>query len=76
MPATQTLSLLRVGLLIPSSNTVMERDLRSSLADVADLYAARMQLVETTEGAEAAMLDSARGSRIGLEAVRSARSRR
>ncbi|MGA5133639.1 maleate cis-trans isomerase family protein [Streptomyces olivoreticuli] len=58
MPATETPSLPRVGLLIPSSNTVMERDLRSSLEDVADLYSARMHLVETTEGAEAAMLDT------------------
>ncbi len=58
MPATETPSLPRVGLLIPSSNTVMERDLRSSLADVVDLYSARMHLVETNKDAEAAMLDT------------------
>ncbi len=58
MPATEVSSLPRVGLLIPSSNTVMERDLRRSLADVAELYSARMHLVETTADAEAAMLDT------------------
>lgn len=48
----------RVGVLIPSSNTVMERDLRRGIDDLADLYAARMHLVETTADAEAAMLDT------------------
>ncbi|MFK0292581.1 hypothetical protein ACIQU6_19170 [Streptomyces sp. NPDC090442] len=61
MPATQTPprpSLPRVGLLIPSSNTVMERDLRHGLAGIAEVHCARMHLVETTEDAEAAMLDT------------------
>jgi maleate isomerase len=47
----------RIGVLIPSSNTVMEQDLIRGLLDVADVYAARMYLVETTEAAESEMLD-------------------
>lgn len=47
----------RVGVLVPSSNTVMEQDLIRGLGDVADVYAARMYLVETTEAAESEMLD-------------------
>lgn len=51
-------ALARVGLLVPSSNTVMEQDLGRGLRDVATVHAARMHLVETTEAAEVEMLDS------------------
>jgi len=50
--------LKRLGLLVPSSNTVMEIDLQRSLADVATVHTARMFLAEpiTPEG-EAELLD-------------------
>ena len=53
----ETTTLARVGLLVPSSNTIMEQDLIRGLQDVANVHAARMYLVEATEEAEAAMLD-------------------
>jgi maleate isomerase len=48
----------RVGLLVPSSNTVMEPDLQVSLGRVATVHTARMLLAEpVTWDAEAALLD-------------------
>lgn len=47
----------RIGLLVPSSNTVMEVDLHRGLGDAATLHTARMFLEETTPEAEAEMLD-------------------
>jgi acyl-CoA synthetase (AMP-forming)/AMP-acid ligase II len=47
----------RVGLIVPSSNTVMEADLYRRLPADATLLTARMYLVETTPAGEAAMLD-------------------
>jgi maleate isomerase len=47
----------RVGLVIPSSNTVMEVDLYRRLPAGATLHTARMFMVETTPAGEAAMLD-------------------
>ncbi|MDJ0419882.1 maleate cis-trans isomerase family protein [Rhodococcus opacus] len=47
----------RLGLLVPSSNTIMEQDLQRGLSDIASVHAARMYLVEATESGESAMLD-------------------
>ena len=47
----------RVGLLIPSSNTVMEADFHAGLPDDVGLHAGRMFMEETTPEAEATMLD-------------------
>ncbi|MFE7423365.1 hypothetical protein [Rhodococcus sp. NPDC057529] len=47
----------RLGLLVPSSNTIMEQDLQRGLKDIASVHSARMYLVETTDGGESAMLD-------------------
>ena len=47
----------RVGLLIPSSNTVMEIDFQLGLGDAARLHTGRMFMEETTPEAEGAMLD-------------------
>jgi maleate isomerase len=47
----------RLGLLVPSSNTIMEQDLQRGLSDIANVHTARMYLVETTEKGESAMLD-------------------
>lgn len=47
----------RVGLVVPSSNTVMEVDLYRRLPARATLHTARMYMVETTPEGEAAMLD-------------------
>jgi maleate isomerase len=47
----------RVGLIVPSSNTVMEVDLYRRLPAEATLHTARMHLVETTPAAEETMLD-------------------
>jgi len=47
----------RIGLLVPSSNTVMEVDLYRGIGDAATLHTARMFLEETTPEAEAVMLD-------------------
>jgi maleate isomerase len=47
----------RVGLIVPSSNTVMEPDLYRRLPAGATLHTARMLLEETTPEAESAMLD-------------------
>jgi maleate isomerase len=47
----------RVGLVVPSSNTVMEADLYRRLPADATLHTARMYMVETTPEGEAAMLD-------------------
>ncbi len=49
--------MLRVGLLVPSSNTVMERDLHRGLAAFADVHTARMRLSDVTPEAEQVMLD-------------------
>ena len=47
----------RVGLMIPSSNTMMEPDFASGLPPDATLHTARMHMAETTAEAEARMLD-------------------
>ena len=47
----------RVGVVVPSSNTVMEVDLYRGLGDEATVHTARMYMVETTPEGEAAMLD-------------------
>ena len=47
----------RVGLLVPSSNTVMEVDFQRRLPAGASLHTGRMYMVETTPAAEAEMLD-------------------
>ena len=47
----------RVGLLIPSSNTVMEVDFQRRLPAEVSLHTGRMYMVETTPAAEAEMLD-------------------
>lgn len=47
----------RVGLLIPSSNLVMERDLHRELDPWAEVHTARMYMVETTRDGEQSMLD-------------------
>lgn len=47
----------RVGLVVPSSNTVMEVDLYRRLPPDVTLHTARMYMVETTPEGESAMLD-------------------
>lgn len=47
----------RVGLIVPSSNTVAERDFQRYLPDGVDLHTARMFLAETTAAQEQVMLD-------------------
>lgn len=47
----------RVGLIVPSSNTVAEVDFYRRLPAAATLHTARMYLVQTSSGAEAVMLD-------------------
>lgn len=47
----------RVGLLVPSSNTVMEPDLAFALAPAATVHTARMLLRDVTADAEERMLD-------------------
>jgi maleate isomerase len=47
----------RVGLIVPSSNTVMEVDFYRRLPAMATLHTARMYLEETTPEGESAMLD-------------------
>lgn len=49
----------RVGLMIPSSNTVMEPDFVRGLPDGVSLHTARMLLDDVTPEAEARMLDAA-----------------
>lgn len=55
----------RVGLIVPSSNSVMEVDLYRRLPDAATLHTARMRLEETTPEAEEAMLDDHLPAAIG-----------
>jgi maleate isomerase len=47
----------RIGVLIPSSNTVMERDLHHELDAVAEVHTARMYLADVTPDGEQRMLD-------------------
>lgn len=47
----------RVGLLVPSSNIVMERDLHREAGAFADVHTARMYMVDTTRDGEQYMLD-------------------
>jgi maleate isomerase len=47
----------RVGLIVPSSNTVAEVDFYRRLPDSTTLHTARMHLTETTPEGEATMLD-------------------
>lgn len=48
----------RLGLLIPSSNTAVERDFRRLLPAEVEVHAARMHLAETTASAEQVMLSN------------------
>jgi len=48
----------RVGLIVPSSNTVAEVDFYRRLPEGSTLHTARMHLVETTPEGESAMLDA------------------
>jgi maleate isomerase len=50
-------SWVRVGLVVPSSNTVMEVDLYRNLPDHMTLHTARMYLEETTREAETRMIE-------------------
>jgi maleate isomerase len=61
----------RVGLLVPSSNTVMEVDFQQRLPSHASLHTGRMYMEETTPEAEAEMLD--RHALPAAKAVASAR---
>jgi len=61
----------RVGLLVPSSNTVMELDFQHGLPSHAGLHTGRMYMEETTAQAEAEMLD-----RYALPAARAVASAR
>lgn len=54
---SRAIPIQRIGLLIPSSNTVMERDFRTHLPDGWTLAVSRMSLVEVTPAGEARMLD-------------------
>jgi maleate isomerase len=47
----------RVGLLIPSSNTVMERDFHRELDPLGEVHTARMYMVDTTREGEQRMLE-------------------
>ncbi len=47
----------RLGLIVPSSNTVAERDFRRLLPPGVELHTARMYLAETTAAQEQVMLD-------------------
>ena len=48
---------LRVGLLVPSSNTIMEQDIIRGVGRHASVHTARMHMTEATRAAENAMLD-------------------
>ena len=48
----------RVGLMVPSSNTVMEVDFNRELAGQCSVHTARMYMVETTRAAEIAMVET------------------
>lgn len=48
---------LRVGLMVPSSNTMMEPDFHAGLGGRATLHTARMFMEDTTAAGENAMLD-------------------
>ena len=54
---TQSNATRRVGVIVPSSNTVVEPDFQSSLPGDVTLHTARMHLVETTAAGEHAMID-------------------
>ncbi|RLA53042.1 MAG: Asp/Glu racemase [Gammaproteobacteria bacterium] len=47
----------RVGLMVPSSNTVMETDFHRELQDFCSIHTARMYLVDTTRDAELEMIE-------------------
>lgn len=47
---------MRIGLIVPSSNTVVERDFAVLIGGWASLHSARMYLAETTEAAERSMI--------------------
>ena len=49
--------MIRVGVLIPSSNTVMERDLHREIDAVAEVHTARMYLADVSPDAEQRMVD-------------------
>lgn len=55
----------RIGLMVPSSNTVMEMDFNRELVGRCSVHTARMFMVETTRDAEIAMVDT-----FGPEAAR------
>jgi len=51
---------LRIGVLVPSSNTVMENDLHQALKSRYTVHTARMYLEETTAAAERKMVEKSR----------------
>jgi maleate isomerase len=55
--ATKRAKLIRVGLVVPSSNTVMENDLHRGLPATYTVHTGRMYLVETTREAEIKMIE-------------------
>ncbi|WP_223565178.1 maleate cis-trans isomerase family protein [Agrobacterium tumefaciens] len=48
----------RIGLMVPSSNTVMEVDFNRELSNRYSVHTARMYMVETTRAAEIAMVET------------------
>jgi len=56
MPAENPNEMRRIGVIAPSSNTVVEPDFARNLPLGATLHAARMYLAETTEAAERVMI--------------------
>jgi maleate isomerase len=56
-PASQTESSVRVGLIVPSSNTVMEPDFHRRLGDIAIVSTTRIFLEDVTRDAETRMLE-------------------
>ena len=57
MIQTDLVAIRRIGLIVPSSNTVVEVDFARAMPDGAALHTARMYLSETTEAAERTMVD-------------------
>jgi len=56
-PASQTESSVRVGLIVPSSNTVMEPDFHRRLGNIAIVSTTRIFLEDVTRDAETRMLE-------------------
>src|SRR5688500_5642524 len=56
MSTQQRTETRRIGVIIPSSNTVVEPDFRRNVPPGGAVYSARMFLAETTEAAERSMI--------------------